>query len=90
MYSKDPILEIEKVVKEADKKLIHYRQSALHRYPLMFSFLTVFSTASILYGFELTLNKIQFFKDYPISLILIGSGVLFITGMLYKALGKAE
>jgi len=25
MYSKDPILEIEKVVKEADKKLIHYR-----------------------------------------------------------------
>lgn len=87
MQTPNPILEIEKVAQEADKKLIYYRQTAVHRYPVLFSFLAVFSTASILYGFELILGRIDFFKDYPFVLILIGTGVLFITGMLYKTLG---
>lgn len=88
MHTPNPILEIEKVAKEADERLIHYRNSVLHRYPLLFSFLTIFSTASILYGFELMVGRIQFFQDYPVTLILGGVGVLFFTGMLYKSLGK--
>lgn len=88
MHTPDPISEIEKVAREADEKLINYRKSALHRYPLLFSFLTIFSTASILYGFELIVSRIQFFQNYPITLILGGTGVLFFTGMLYKSLGK--
>ena len=87
MQTPNPILEIEKVAQKADEKLIYYQQTAFHRYPVLFSFLAVFSTASILYGFELILGRVDFFKSYPFVLILIGVGVLFFTGMLYKVLG---
>ncbi|HBI16970.1 MAG: hypothetical protein UR60_C0022G0008 [Candidatus Moranbacteria bacterium GW2011_GWF2_34_56] len=88
MHTPDPIIEIENIAKKADIKLIHYRDSVLHRFPLLFSFLAIFSTASILYGFELIISRIQFFQNYPVILILGGIGVLFFTGMLYKSLGK--
>ena len=87
MQTPDPILEIEKVAQKADEKLAYYQQTAIHRYPILFSFLAVFSTASIIYGFELILSRVDFFKNYTFALILIGTGVLFFTGMLYKALG---
>ncbi|MEF3692358.1 MAG: hypothetical protein V3574_04880 [Candidatus Moraniibacteriota bacterium] len=87
MQIPDPILEIEKVAQKADEKLVYYQQTAVHRYPILFSFLAVFSTASIIYGFELILSRVDFFKQYPFALILIGTVVLFFTGMLYKALG---
>ena len=88
MHTPDSMLEIERLAKEADTKLIYYRNSVLHRYPLLFSFLAIFSTASILYGFELIISRVQFFQDYPMALILGGISVLFFTGMLYKALGR--
>ncbi|MGW8185107.1 MAG: hypothetical protein ACWGHO_03275 [Candidatus Moraniibacteriota bacterium] len=90
MHTSDPILKVEEIARELNDGAGKYAQPALHRYPLLFSFLIVFSTAAIMYGFELIVGKIQFFKDYPISLILIGAGVLFFTGMLYKALGKVD
>lgn len=90
MYPNDPINTVEKIVKEIHDTTGKYTKPVLQRYPLLFSFLVVFSVASILHGFELITDNILFFRQYPVSLIFIGSFVLFLTGMLYKSLDKMK
>lgn len=90
MFSKDPVFQAEKIVKEAEDKAIKYTQPVLRRYPLLFSFLIFFSFAALLHGFELLTDRIEFFVKNPLALIFGGSCMLFITGMLYKSLDKRE
>ena len=90
MYEKDPIHQVEKIVKEVHDTAGRVTQPVLKRYPLTFAFLVVFSAAAIIRGCELWFEQITFLDKNPIFLILIGSAVLFLTGMLYKALDKMK
>ena len=88
MDTKDPIQKIEKIVKDIHDHSGKYTQPVLRRYPLLFAFLTVFSVAAILRGFELTADSIELFHEHPTLLIFVGVLALFLTGMLYKSLQK--
>lgn len=90
MFQNDPIKHAEKIVREAHDGAGKYTKPVLRRYPLLFSFLVVFSVAAIVHGFELLTDEFEFFKQYPSSLILMGIFLLFITGMLYKSLDKMK
>ena len=82
----DPLKHAEKLVREIHDTSGKYTKPVLQRYPLIFSFLIVFSSAAILHGFELVSDQIELFDRHPTYLILIGILALFFTGMLYKTL----
>jgi uncharacterized membrane protein len=87
---KDPIKEIEEIVHVVHDRASRYTQPVLVRYPLLFTFLIVFSAAAILDGFRLVTDGIPIFKDHPIYLILIGVIALLLTGKLYESLEKMK
>ena len=86
--TKDPLEKVEKMVRSAHDEVGRRTQPILTRYPLLFSFLLVFSVAAFLHGFELWADHIPFFEKYPSSLMIIGIIALFITGKLYQSLEK--
>lgn len=88
MYTTDPILKAEEIVKNMNERAGRYAQPVLRRYPLLFSFLIFFSAAAILHGFEMVTEETELFQEHPFLLIVIGAASLFLTGMLYKVLGK--
>lgn len=88
MYEKDPVREIERIIKELHDKAGNYTKPVLSRYPLLFAFLLTFSVAAIMHGFELLTDKMPIFYEYPMLLIAIGVVALFLTGTLYKLLEK--
>lgn len=90
MYPKDPILRAEEIAREMNDSAGRYAQPVLRRYPLLFSFLIVFSVAAILHGFEMATEEMEIFREHPSFLILLGTITLFLTGMLYRALGKND
>ena len=83
---KDPIQKVEKIVRNVHNEAGKYTQPVLKRYPLIFSFLSVFSVAAILDGFRMLSEEIDLFEKYPFILIVIGVTTLFLTGTLYKTL----
>jgi len=88
MNTNDPIKKAEEIVREVHDSAGKYTQPVLRRYPLLFSFLILFSAAAILHGFELWSDHFSLVKEHPAYLILVGVIALFITGTLYKFLGK--
>lgn len=84
----DPIKQVEKIVKNLHDGAGKYTKPVLSRYPLLFGFLVIFSVAAILHGFELWADQIEFFKEHPGVLILIGVLMLVFTGSLYKELER--
>lgn len=90
METKDPIQEIERIIKEMHDSAGVYTKPVLQRYPLIFAFLITFSFAAILHGFELATDEIEFLHKYPLLLICVGILGLIITGTLYKKLEKGD
>ena len=90
MQTQDPIQQAERMVKEAHDSAGKYTQPVLKRYPLLFSFMLVFSIAAILHGFELWSDQFEVFHQHPSYLIIIGVIALFFTGTLYKSLEKMK
>lgn len=88
MNPNDPIKIAEEVVRLMDNEANKYARPVFKRYPLVFSFLTIFSAAAILHGFELWADRIEIFREKPIVLIALGVLGLLITGTLYKFLRK--
>ncbi len=86
----DPIKEIEEVVKSLDKIAGKHARPFLRRYPLFFAILITFGVACVLDGFIFFLEKIQFFRQNPSILILIGILILLLNGKLYKKFNKGE
>jgi uncharacterized integral membrane protein len=62
------------------------RENALKRFPVLFTLLTTFGVVSTLYGFERIINDIPLLHNNPFSLLIIGVGILALTGTLYKKL----
>ena len=83
---RDPILEIEKMIRGLHDEAGKYTKPVLRRYPLMFAFLLTFSLAAVLHGFELLTDEFPIFHEHPWLLIVIGSFALLLTGTLYKLL----
>lgn len=83
---KDPILEIERMIKGLHDEAGKYTKPVLNRYPLLFAFLLTFSLAAVLHGFDLVTDEIPLLKERPWLLIVIGSVCLLFTGTLYKLL----
>lgn len=85
---KNIIEKAEKYVHDANDEAGKHTRPVLKRYPLVFSFLVVFSFASILHGFDLWTDNVAIFDKHPSLLIIIGTVTLFFTGTLYKTLQK--
>lgn len=83
---KDPILEIERLIKSFHDEAGKYTKPVLNRYPLLFAFLLTFSLAAVLHGFELLTDEMPVFHEKPWLLMAIGISALFFTGTLYKLL----
>lgn len=77
-------------VKKAEEKvvggLLRRRQSAFHRFPLLFTLLTTFGLVATLYGFERLIDQIDFLSRNPFILLGVGLLTLIVTGTLYKKL----
>jgi len=87
---KDPIQQMEEMVKEVHDSAKKYTQPVLRRYPLVFAFLIVFSISAISDGFRLFADDISLFREHPTILIVIGVLSLLLTGKLYKSLEKMK
>jgi hypothetical protein len=87
---KDPIKKAEDMVKGVHDGAGKYTKPVLKRYPLLFSFLSVFSFAAILRGFDMWVEQIGLFEEHPAVLILIGVIALLFTGTLYKTLENVK
>lgn len=85
---RDPIKELDRLLREFNDKAGSFTRPVLNRYPLLFAFLITFSVAAILHGFELFTDEVPLLKEHPWYLIVLGSFLLFITGTLYKKLEK--
>lgn len=83
-------MKFEKVTKDIHDGMGKITQPVLKRYPLLFSFLVVFSSAAILDGFRMLSEQIEIFEKHPTLLILIGVVCLGLTGSLYKVLEKSD
>lgn len=84
----DPIQKAENLVREVHNGAGKYTKPVLKRYPLLFSFLLVFSAAAILDGFRMLSEQIEIFEKHPSLLIIIGVVTLVLTGTLYKSLDR--
>lgn len=87
---RDPIQKAEEVVREVHEIAGKYTKPVFRRYPLLFTFLIVFSAAAILDGFRLFTDQIPLFQEHPIYLMLIGVLALLLTGKLYESLEKMK
>ena len=81
---------MEEVVKEVHESARRYTRPVFSRYPLLFSFLIVFSAAAILESFRMIVDKIPLFNEHPIILMVIGILALLFTGKLYESLDKMK
>ncbi len=86
--NKDPIKQLEDILKNFHDRTGKYTQPVLSRYPLLFSFLIIFSVAAIIHGFEIWASSVGLFTDNPEVLIALGVVTLLFTGMLYRSLDK--
>jgi len=90
MYTKDPIQQAEKIVRDLNDSAGKYTKPVFKRYPLLFTFLLTFGVISIIEGLKFFFEEIKFFKENPFILILIGVIILLFTGTLYKRLEKVS
>jgi hypothetical protein len=72
----------EKVV----SRLMHTRESAFNRFPLLFTLLGAFGVVTTFYGFEHLIDKVPWLANNPVVTLLTGLGILILTGSLYKKL----
>jgi divalent metal cation (Fe/Co/Zn/Cd) transporter len=68
-------------------EIIHTRDHAFARFPLLFTLLATFGVVATLYGFQGILEKIPLLAQDPYISLVIGILILVLTGKLYKKLG---
>ncbi len=84
METRDPIQQVEMLIKEMHDALGARTRPVLRRYPLTFAFLFVFAVAAILHGFELAVEHTPLLSEHPWVLLFGGILLLIITGSLYR------
>ena len=88
MEQKDFLEQGEKVIHELHEATRRRLHPAHRKYPFLFLFLITFSVVALIHGFDRVLDRVDFFESNPQVLIVIGLMGLFLTGSLYKRLGK--
>ena len=68
------------------RKIADERHIAETRFPLVFGLTATFGLVSVLYGFEKIIDQIPLFVDNPWILLILGLGLLLITGAAYRKL----
>lgn len=69
------------------KDLVHVRDTAFARFPLLFTLLVTFGLSATLYGMGKIVETIPLFVDHPVIPLVVGLVILLLTGRLYKKLG---
>lgn len=81
----EKIINTEKRLIEAEKKLVKKSQQNLRRIPLLVPILGSFGLVSMFYGFEKLLDQ-SWLVENPILLILVGLGLMVLTGVAAQKL----
>lgn len=83
--------EVDRLAKTTERQVeqivVPVRQSVAKRFPTLFLFLITFGFTAMVTGIEHSLVKYQILAGHPEVILLIGMGILTITGTLYKKLG---
>jgi len=81
----DPLTQATKKATEGvNRHIATARNSTFKRFPRLFLMLSTVGFVLFLHGFEQTVSKIRIFQEQPFLILLIGIGILFFTGTLYK------
>lgn len=84
-------VDLEKLNQQEEKILSILREErnrAKERFPLAYALIATFGLVCIISGFNKSIDHIQFLRDYPFILIIVGVIILIITGEAYRRLGK--
>jgi len=87
-YQIDLLKKVEDLTRELNRLFSEKGKSVFSRYPLTFALLVIVGATMVSQGIKDLLLEVPFFKDQPLSMLLIGMIVLIITGTLYKKLNK--
>ncbi len=82
----DPIKKVTEAPKPVVAKLAHQRDSALKRFPLLFTLLGTLGVVATWDGFQRLIVKWPFIQRNPVTTLIFGIVVLLLTGTLYKKL----
>jgi len=85
---KDPIKDIEKILKQTNDFSEKRAETTFKKYPIFFSLFVTLGFVSVLHGIELIFNKIQFIQNNPYLLVIIGLIILISTGSIYKIVDR--
>jgi uncharacterized integral membrane protein len=77
---------MDKTTAGVDSYIAPVRTNILKRFPVMFSLLTTFGLSTTFYGFEKLVDTIAVLSNNPILMLILGMGILALTGTLYKKL----
>lgn len=71
---------------ELKRQLETHRTNVSRKFPLWTALLATTGLVSVLYGLEKIIDRIDFFANYPWTLIIFGVVLLIVTGSTYKKL----
>ena len=77
---------VERTASSVDSYMAPVRKSVLERFPILFSLLVTFGVSATFLGFEKIIAQIGFLDRNPILVLILGVGILALTGTLYKKL----
>ena len=77
---------VDTVVSKTDKIIDPARQSVARRYPTLFLLAVAFVVAAVAHGFNGLIENISVFAERPHYVLLLGIGILVVTGRFYKKL----
>ena len=77
---------VERTTSNMDSYIAPIRKSGLERFPILFSLLVTFGVTVTFLGFEKIIAQIGFLDRNPILVLILGIGILTLTGTLYKKL----
>lgn len=79
-----PFTELDdKIIEKAARE----RESLAQRFPMTFALVGTFGFVATLYGFEKLIDRIDLFVNHPWILLILGLGILSLTGLALRKLG---
>jgi hypothetical protein len=82
------VKHLEDLSSKVNKMMAQRTQSVLERYPILFGLLILVGVTAIHEGLKGLMKKLGILEIDPLYLLVVGLGVLTITGTLYKKLDK--
>ncbi len=78
---------VDQTEKKIEEVVAPVRKHVLKRFPILFLLLVTVGVTATMSGMERSLLQISFYQDNPAIVLIIGLGLLVLTGTLYKKLG---